>query len=850
MNLFNIKQIYTSRKLKYYSDIEDVIKTNYNLKEYSNKNQNLDCLFVGLFFKDELNLITDHKSKIYLLLDGGEDLNLVRNLVGKLYDTLSKGIKLLTVSKEIYEKLEDLDINLVDISCNQEFNNKNSALTSIFTFNNKVDPLDYKNYKIYYIGDCKNYKELINCLNSCSYIIGSSSLIYQMLYKSLSTTSSTTTTTSSRFKFIDEHLFKYFSQRDDKYNVLSYIDNNSKIINIVDKKILAINYEFKNNLIYSVKIKNFKSSNLSIFNIYLLSNSNSNLIKLADSDLEPRYSVNINYVDLKLYNLRTASYLMIMSSNLNNSFSLENITIDVLTRQELTQESKVSRILDIPEPKIYKHLYQKRFKVGSIMDIFTHTCFSYELDLYPVTQDNFKEVIDSNKLDFFIFESAWHGNNSNWSNMLVNFDATSITSSLNKLLEYINLKKIPKIFYNKEDPVNFDVFKNFAQNFTSSRDLVVTTDQESVEKYKQLNVSRVFSFPFCCQPIIHNPVDTSNISTSTRLSKIFFPCAYYGSKYPERCKQMDNMLDKYFNYIDLYDRQLIFTKQTHQIFSYADMKGDYEFPKRFNPLVRGFLDYHQVVSLYKKYKYVMNANTVTDSSTMFSRRIIEAAACGACIISNSSLGTKNILGDNIVNYLDTSRVEKLLKDDLYRRNISKNLTNIVFKNFTYKILVDKFISSLNLSNVREDKNKICCLLFMDDVKIKNKDNYVKILTEFKYFIDNYKVLLVSDSYKSDFVISSKDISSIDKTYDFYILLSSNVKYSNDYIEDMLLADLYTQADIFTRSSSSINKFTNRDILIDYLVVRGSIITKFLDKNIRINIKNYIRDRFTGENIYA
>ena len=43
-----------------------------------------------------------------------------------------------------------------------------------------------------------------------------------------------------------------------------------------------------------------------------------------------------------------------------------------------------------------------------------------------------------------------------------------------------------------------------------------------------------------------------------------------------------------------------------------------------------------------KYAYAINVNTVVDSKTMFSRRLLQMAACGLTVVSNDFRGLENL----------------------------------------------------------------------------------------------------------------------------------------------------------------------------------------------------------------
>ena len=640
-------------------------------------------------------------------------------------------------------------------------------------------------------------------------------------------------------------LKRLFSERNQKFKIYDV----SQVNNINNIKILAIRYNFINNNIYSIKINNYKTNNSTATSTTAIYAINTIINKIPKSNLNNNYSLNINYLDTSIF--KNTQLILIIS---NFSFSLQNIFINLISSQDLLKDSKNLKILNIPDVNIHKNNITRNYQVGCILDSFTHRCLSYELNLIPISYNNFLQELINTKIDFFIFESAWHGNNCEWSNKLINYDNTDKNNKLTILINYLDSNNIPKILYNKEDPINFDYFKNLAACFDKPNNKIITTDISCINKYKALNITNVDSFGFCCQPIIHNPVSFTN-----DLLNIIFPCAYYGFKYPERCKEMISMIDKYYNLVDIYDRQLIFNKQSYQVKNLFNTQNWFEFPKQYNNLIKGSLEYDQVLYLYKKYKLVMNANTITDSETMFSRRVIEAGSCGACVVSNNSVGMNKLL-DGVVDYNNKDSVMKLLEDNEFRLKTSSSLYTKIMSNFTYKKLVDKFTENIIEKKDIIENNKICCLVFCEEAEIKEekeeeikeKEEEIKeikeeikkeIKAEIKTVIKNY-----------NYVINLKDLNLI---YDYYVIININniTKYHENYINNMLLPILYTDADIISKSNNlNLNHTFTNDLNLNNLVISNKIMKEvFQDNNINLfwnNIKNYIENKFNNTNMYA
>jgi hypothetical protein len=101
--------------------------------------------------------------------------------------------------------------------------------------------------------------------------------------------------------------------------------------------------------------------------------------------------------------------------------------------------------------------------------------------------------------ELLFIESAWRGKDELWGNKVGH-----TSSELQGIVEWCRRRKIPTVFWNKEDPVHFETFLNTARLF----DYVFTTDIDCIHRYKAaLGHERVFLLPFACQPKIHNPIE-------------------------------------------------------------------------------------------------------------------------------------------------------------------------------------------------------------------------------------------------------------------------------------------------------------------------------------------------------
>lgn len=260
-------------------------------------------------------------------------------------------------------------------------------------------------------------------------------------------------------------------------------------------------------------------------------------------------------------------------------------------------------------------------RMACVMDRFTLDSYAPECNILELTPNGWREEIDAFVPDLIFIESAWQGKDGLWYRKIANgskefFDMTS----------YCQEKNIPVVFWNKEDPIYTDVFMPAAR----MADVVFTTDIDCIIKYKQsLQHNRVYWLHFAAQPKVHNPIEKY-----VRKDRYCFAGAYY-HRYPKRAEVFDRFAKVFLETkgFDIYDR------------NYKNALPEHAFPKFYDPYILGKLDPSEIDIAYKGYNYGVNMNSVTQSQTMFARRVFEMLASNTVTIGNYSRGVKNLFGD-------------------------------------------------------------------------------------------------------------------------------------------------------------------------------------------------------------
>lgn len=169
-------------------------------------------------------------------------------------------------------------------------------------------------------------------------------------------------------------------------------------------------------------------------------------------------------------------------------------------------EVKHDNEISWPVFESHAHLRNQHINVVTICDKFTYECFRYEANFIPLTKQNWKSEIDESHPVMLFLESAWNGNNGEWTYTMVSYKK-HLGDPLRKVIKYCQSKNIPVVFWNKEDPTNYEVFIDVAADC----DYIFTTDGNILEKYKsRVGHNRVYALPFAAQPAIHNPIRDKN----------------------------------------------------------------------------------------------------------------------------------------------------------------------------------------------------------------------------------------------------------------------------------------------------------------------------------------------------
>ncbi|GAB3594581.1 glycosyltransferase [Angustibacter peucedani] len=317
--------------------------------------------------------------------------------------------------------------------------------------------------------------------------------------------------------------------------------------------------------------------------------------------------------------------------------------------------------------------------VATVLDTFSELCFRYEWDQVAFGPDDWREVLGARRPDLLFVESAWNGNDGRWRLHMTRDSKPS--DELRALVAWCREQGVPSVFWNKEDPPNYDVFVETAKLF----DQVFTVDATRIPDYQRdLGHDRVALLPFGAQPRIHNPVERG----AGRVRDLAFAGTYFAEKHPERRAQMDYLLRP---------------ASELGLHIYSRLQSDdprYRFPSDLVPFVVGSLDYDQMVAAYSSYKVFINVNSVTGSPTMCSRRLFELSAAQTAVVSAPAASVEPFFGSTVrvVSDADQARQEMtaLVRHRELRDRVGLRAHRRVFDEHLYTHRVDEVLRTVGL----------------------------------------------------------------------------------------------------------------------------------------------------------
>lgn len=437
---------------------------------------------------------------------------------------------------------------------------------------------------------------------------------------------------------------------------------------------------------------------------------------------------------------------------------------------------------------------------ATVLDEFSEACWGAEFKSIALTRSALPETL--NEADFLLVESVWEGPESSWRYTV---SSGRQDDRLLTLISGARERGIPAIFWNKEDPTNYDRFIETAKGF----DWVFTTDRDCLDSYREdLGHSQVASLMFAAQPKLHNPIGSNEFHPSS----ICFAGSWRGAKYPDRGEQLEFLLGAAQKLGDL----VIFDRESQSATS--------TYPSRFTKNVRPALHYDKMVAEYRRHAVFLNTNSVETSPTMLSRRVFELLACGTPVVSGPSLAVEEIFGGLVPvvesEFEAVNQLSQILDDPAYRRERSHLGYRFVHSQHTYAHRlseIGEFVGVKTLAVVPDPWVDWICVSERPEMLqniisnykrqayqktrllvVLNNDKYDKsIVEEFLSEIPNSRAISVSEERTLGDCLN---IALSETESEFFAKIDDDDFYGAHYLSDLVLATKYADASIFGKRS--------------------------------------------------
>ncbi|HDL5395630.1 TPA: glycosyltransferase family 1 protein, partial [Mannheimia haemolytica] len=122
-------------------------------------------------------------------------------------------------------------------------------------------------------------------------------------------------------------------------------------------------------------------------------------------------------------------------------------------------------------------------------------------------------------------------------------------------------------------------------------------------------------------------------------------------------------------------------------------------------LIREGVNFNEIVKLYKKFKVFLNVNTITQSTTMMSRRVYELLASGTPVVSTPSKAITAQFPGIVITVNNEKEAElavhKLLTDSYYWHKQSMLGIREVMSKHTYENRWEFACSVINNEPIKE-----------------------------------------------------------------------------------------------------------------------------------------------------
>ncbi|WP_312039465.1 glycosyltransferase [Macrococcoides bohemicum] len=401
-------------------------------------------------------------------------------------------------------------------------------------------------------------------------------------------------------------------------------------------------------------------------------------------------------------------------------------------------------------------------RVGIICDEFLYNSYKDVVNLVYIPYDYTNLNLN---FDFVIVATAWTGIDNSWQGLASRNSAAR--SHAIELIAMLKARNIPVIFYSKEDPVNYDLFKDLATHC----DYIYTSAIEIEDAYRDYTKNdKVSTLSFGINPHYHNPVGTRTAISRKKKDEVIFAGSWM-VKYPMRNKDAARIFDavnKNNTELTIIDRNLELERSR------------YYFPLRYIPNITGPLSHADLQKIHKVFRWAINVNSVKYSDTMYANRIYELQAFGNLLLSNYSVGVNNKFPNVFI--LNHKTDFQTIFNNLTERELqsiqAKGIRNVMRSETTYHRM-QQIMTDIGISY--DDVYELPVYVIVPDVT------------------EDVKKQFESQSYSNKHLMTQSQFEKSGITEGFVTYFNDNYYYEEYYLEDLYSAFKYADVDFVTKT---------------------------------------------------
>jgi hypothetical protein len=238
--------------------------------------------------------------------------------------------------------------------------------------------------------------------------------------------------------------------------------------------------------------------------------------------------------------------------------------------------------------------------------------------------------------------------------------------------------------------------------------------------------------------------------------------------------------------------------------------------------VVGSLPYSNIGGAYRSFAAFLNVNSVEQSPTMFSRRVLELLACGSPVISTPARGIEELLGDTVLitdSFEKTAEyVDWVVNEPDERDRFAHRGYRLVHREHSYRHRVDDLLNQVGIDSGRP-RQKVSV------ISVSNRANQLDFLVENyrRQSYENTELIFVANSedYGADKLqeietrVPGSTVLRVDPaatlgdclnealehaTGDYFAKFDDDDYYGEHYLTDLMLAFGYTDAAVIGKQS--------------------------------------------------